>query len=157
MEIGECSVEDDDKKPSPRPQHLTPTTTNSTTSGLDDGAATEESGIVSVSNFVAFVWRMHRYWSSTVRKRLLLLSDVHCRPDCSTWRDVSECEYRSRGVCSLIGCGWWIVHVRRCSTWRVACHPKGRRYIRFTRYIIEYILHRLHVVYMRKTAFASRS
>ena len=54
MEIGECSVEDEDKKPSPRPQHLTPTTTNST-SGLDDGVATEESGIVSVSNFVAFV------------------------------------------------------------------------------------------------------
>jgi hypothetical protein len=54
MEIGECSVADEDGKPAARPQHLT-----TTIEGLDDvGSASTESGIVSFKNCV---WFAHRY------------------------------------------------------------------------------------------------
>jgi hypothetical protein len=55
MEIGECSVVDEDGKPAALPQHLT-----TTTIGLDD-VATAESGIVSFS----FGCLAYRYWMNT--------------------------------------------------------------------------------------------
>ena len=63
MEIGECSIDDEDSKPAVCPQHLTTTST-----GLDDGQiAVAESGIVSFP-------LTDRYWWKTV----LLVSVPRC-------------------------------------------------------------------------------
>ena len=86
MEIGECSVADEDSKPVDRPQHLTTQTT-----GLD-GSGDTESGIVSFYTFA------HQYWMNTVL--------LHMTGFCSSMHftvlsivlhfyDVSVFEYRS--------------------------------------------------------------
>ena len=71
MEIGECSVAEEDGKPSASPQHLTTTTRR-----LDDdvGSATAESGIVSLQIVFVSGWCTVRYWMSTV----LLVSVPRC-------------------------------------------------------------------------------